>query len=155
MLEPKSYFAISAKVKEPFKAVKKIKDILKENMEIGSTGIFEDKLKWDDTGDNKSFYYIVRGERKFDDWTKLEITLIFWGEQNKKTGEGKIDIIISPKLITKFKVTPFTKPFWRSYYKLFYVRKRKEDKLLSLKITKKIKADLEKVLGIAEEREAL
>lgn len=155
VLEPKSSFSISAKIEEPFKAVKKIKDILKEDMEIGSTGIFEDKLKWDDTGEVKSFYYIVRGERKFDDWTKLEVTLIFSGKQKKDGREGEVDILIIPKLITSFKVSPFTKPFWKKYFEMFYKKKREEDKLLSLKIAKRIKADLERVLGIAEEREVL
>lgn len=111
----------------PSRIIKMMPDIIKDTLRVEGGSVFEDKIKWDVSGDPVSFYGDWRGKYPFDGRSNAFFKINVQGSQGAKDRIGKIKITIKGSVETKF---PFTTPFHRSalwfYSYLFYNRQRRE-----------------------------
>lgn len=111
----------------PSRIIKMMPDIIKDTLRVEGGSVFEDKIKWDVSGDPVSFYGDWRGKYPFDGRSSAFFKINVQGSQGAKDRIGKIKITIKGSVETKF---PFTTPFHRSalwfYSYLFYNKQRRE-----------------------------
>ncbi|OYT42924.1 MAG: hypothetical protein B6U88_02495 [Candidatus Aenigmarchaeota archaeon ex4484_56] len=132
----------------PFKIYYKIKGIMKDVLELSGKDIFEIKLKWDATSEDRSFWVKWSADRKIDIWTKLNVTITISGSQNANTKKGDIAVSITPLYITEVDVGFIKKIFWWIYYLLHYKKKRIRDFYYAKNLINKLKIEIGKVYGV-------
>lgn len=87
--------------------MKMMPDIIKDTLKVEGGSVFEDKLKWDVSGDPVSFYGEWRGKYNFDGRSNAFFKIQVQGSQGAKDKMGKINITIKGSLETKFPFTTF------------------------------------------------
>ena len=111
----------------PSKIIKMMPDIIKDTLKVEGGGVFEDKIKWDVSGDPVSFYGDWRGKYAFDGRSFAVFKINVQGSQGAKDKVGKVKITIKGSVETKF---PFTTSFHKSavwfYTYFFYNKQRRE-----------------------------
>ena len=151
LVYPKDAEVINFKGKEPFKIYDKIKDFLKEVLELSGKDIFERILKWDATDVNKSFYVKIDAERKLDSWSEINITFVARGSQNSQTREGEVTIVLKPIFKTKVSGNFLQIIFWWIYYSIYYKHKRQQDFYMAKTMINKLKKAIGDLYGIKVE----
>ncbi len=126
LLAPASKKTLEYNGYHPSKIIKMMSEIIKNTLKVEGGGVFEDKIKWDVSGDPVSFYGEWRGKSSFDGRSFAVFKINVQGSQGAKDKMGKVKIGISGTLETKF---PFTTPFHRSavwfYMYAFYNKQRR------------------------------
>lgn len=111
----------------PSRIIKMMPDIIKDTLKVEGGSVFEDKIKWDVSGDPVSFYGDWRGKYAFDGHSSANFKINVQGSQGAKDRIGKVKITIKGAVETKL---PFTTPFHRSavwfYAYFFYNKQRRE-----------------------------
>ncbi len=148
---PKEKETIKFKGEEPFKIYYKIGNLFKDVFELSGKDIFERKLKWDSTSEDKPFYVKWEIEKKIDTWTKIFVTVVVQGSQNSATRKGNIIITIVPAFITKVETGFLQRTFWWLYYFIFYKKKRIHDFYFAKNLINKFKIEIGKLYGIEVE----
>ncbi|HIE41062.1 MAG TPA: hypothetical protein EYP80_00190 [Candidatus Aenigmarchaeota archaeon] len=145
---PKDSEAIKFQGKEPFKIYDKIKDFLKENLEISGKDIFERILKWDATDINKSFYVKIEAVRKLDSWSEINLIVVARGSQNSQTKEGDVTIALKPFFRTIVSGNFLQINFWWIYYFVYYKKKREQYFYMAKTMINKLKKDIGNLYNI-------
>jgi hypothetical protein len=124
LVYPKEKEVIKFNGPESFRLYYSIRKIMLDVFELAGKDIFERKLKWDATGEDKSFYVKWELDKNMDSWTKLNLSVTFQGSQNSKTRMGDCSISMKPRFVTKVKTGFLQRYFWWMYYHIFYKKRR-------------------------------
>ena len=81
-----------------------ISGILKDSLKAEGADIFEDKLKWDVSGDTVEFYSETRAKSAMDSRSTIWIKITIQGSQNKKDRMGNRSLMSRP-LRQEFQLT--------------------------------------------------
>ncbi len=106
--------------------LKSMSEILKNSLKVEGADIFEEKLKWDVSGDPIEFYASIRAKNGMDSHSTVWIKVVIQGTQNKKDRMGNVKITLKGSLETEFSVNYFTKSIVSLYNYFFYSNKRRE-----------------------------
>lgn len=148
---PKEKETIKFKGVEPFKFYYVGKRIFLDVFELAGKDIFEKKLKWDATAEDKSFYVKWEFEKKMDTWSSVKMSVTFQGSQNSRTRLGDCSISMKPQFITSVKTGFFQRYFWWVYYNIHYKKKRVVEFYRAKSIFNKFKLKVGEVYGISAE----
>jgi hypothetical protein len=149
---PKEKEIIKFNGPEPFRLYNEIKKIMLDAFELAGKDIFEKKLKWDATGEDKSFYVKWEiEEKKMDPWSKLTLSITFQGSQNSRTRMGDCSISMKPKFITTVKSGFLQRYFWWMYYQMYYKKRRIIEFYRAKTMFNKFKLMVAQVYGIEAE----
>jgi hypothetical protein len=120
----------------PSRLLKIIPSLVKGVFRIGSSGFFEDEIKWDKTTDMIDFFGQWRAKLAMDNRTTFWIKVKVIGSQDSKEKKGTVNIYIQPYMVTKLPYESSTDKFLTFVYsRLFYksrVRRYIERRLLYL-----------------------
>ncbi len=144
-LAPSPYIIINYQGKKPFEVYKRVKDLLREVVQISSAWYFENEFRWDITSDPRSFHIRVGGRSKYDAHTYVWYEITLRGSQPSDINKpGNLTIKIFSQLVTEYNLnTPFRrstlyKLFLRIYNFLFYWRQRRKYVELCVRDTKRL-----------------
>lgn len=135
-----------------FEVYKKIKDIVKNTLHIGSSKYFERDFRWDST--SGSFYIKIYAKHPIDNLTQGWYEIILEGQQPPNSDKGKLTISIYPRLYTTLKLeTPFQnsaiyKGFLMLYIKLFYRKTREKYLEMCRSLALKLERQIREMLGL-------
>ena len=126
--------------------------LIKDIFRITEPNTFEDKIKWDKSGDPIEFYGEWRGKDGKDKRTTFWVKIKADGIQREKDKMGEITIKVSSFIDTKFPYSNFLdKSLVRIYCYLYYneIRRRyvEEARLLIEKLEIELKKELEAMGG--------
>lgn len=124
LVYPKEKEVLKYEGPEPFRLYYAMRKLLMDVFELAGKDIFEPKLKWDLTAEDKSFYVKWNIEKKMDSHSSLVLKMTFQGSQNSRTRMGNMSISFKPKFVTKAKAGFLQRPFWWAYYRFFYRDRR-------------------------------
>ncbi len=111
----------------PSRIIKMMPDIIKNTLKVEGGSVFEDKIKWDVSGDPVSFYGDWRGKYPFDGRTNAFFKINVQGSQGAKDRIGKIKVTIKGTVDTKFpSVTFLHKSLILIYMYAFYNNQRRK-----------------------------
>lgn len=152
LVYPKEKEVIKFKGPEPFRLYYSMRKCLLDAFELAGKDIFERKLKWDATGEDKSFYVKWEiEEKKMDTWTKMTLSITFQGSQNSKTRMGECSISMKPAFVTTVKAGFLQRYFWWIYYQLHYKNQRIIEFYRAKSIFNNFKLMVGRVYGIEAE----
>lgn len=118
--------AIKYKGNDPFgKVMRSIEGIVRQTLEIDSPKFFERYIGWDmNDGTYKAKWEAFKpGDR----WTKMNITVLCWGEQSLKDKNGWMTLKITANIETKvYYHHSIQKSLWWTYAYSFYNRHRRK-----------------------------
>lgn len=125
LMAPTNTIKIKAKCKNPASIIGAAGKLLRDVMKITGKDVFELNVKWDATGENRTFYGIWSGKRKEDTWTTTVIRIIAQGEQTTTDLIGSVEVKIDGAITTKYNYTNFIdKSFWYLFSRIFYDKQR-------------------------------
>ena len=134
-----------------FEVYKKIKDLTKATLQIGSSKYFERDFRWDVV--NNSFFVRIYAKHPLDANSNGWYEIVLEGVQPKDPNKaGKLTVIIYPRLETKFKLdTPFkNSPIYKSfiyiYVKLFYQKTRRKYLEMCRSLAKRLETEIRNIL---------
>lgn len=124
--QPSDTLKIKFKGKNPFSVCEKFMDTLRDVMKVSSKDIVETDIRWDITGEPRTFYGMWAGRRKDDRWTTTTLRLIAQGSQSSKDMTGDISINVKGTIRTRYEYTNFIqKSFWWFFNFMFYYAARR------------------------------
>ncbi|MBN2095111.1 MAG: hypothetical protein JW727_03620 [Candidatus Aenigmarchaeota archaeon] len=124
LVYPKEKEVLKYKGPEPFRFYGSGKKLFLDVFELAGKDIFEPKIKWDATGETKTFWVKWEFAKNMDSWSKLKLSITFQGCQNSRTRLGECSISMSPKFVTEVKTGFLQRYFWWMYYYLYYKNQR-------------------------------
>lgn len=131
----------------PSRFLKIIPTLMKEVFRLSSTKFFEDKIKWDKSGDPIEFYGEWRGRDDKDARTSVWVNVTVQGTQKEKDKKGEVTIGITSTLVTKLPYSNFLeKILVRVYSYLFYSELRRKYVIKARKSLEILEAGLKKEL---------
>ncbi|MGC9310797.1 MAG: hypothetical protein ACP5E4_03690 [Candidatus Aenigmatarchaeota archaeon] len=148
---PKEKETIAYSGPEPFRLYYAMRNLLLDVFELAGKDIFEDKLKWDATGEDKSFFVQWHIDKNMDSWTKLSLAIKFMGSQNSRTRVGNASVSLKPLFITSVKTGFLQKAFWWMYYQMHYKNKRVYEFYRAKTVYNRFKLAVGNVYGIEVE----
>jgi hypothetical protein len=151
LVYPKEKEVIKFNGFEPFGFYYKARNIFLNVFELSGKDIFEEKLKWDATGEDKSYWVKWHFEKKMDSWSKVKLSITFQGAQNSRTRLGTSSISLKPTFETKVDVGFLQRPFWWIYYYIFYKKRRIIEFYRAKTIFNQFKLKIGEVYGMAVE----
>lgn len=126
ILAPENTKVIKFSGDHPSIVLKLIPSLIKETFKVSSTNFYEDRIKWDISGDPIGFYGEWRGADKKDNKTSVWIKVKTQGEQTQKEKKGEVTIWISGIIATKFSYSNILdKSLVKIYSRLFYSEQRR------------------------------
>ena len=151
VLVPEEEMNISFNGKNPFLIATIILPLMREVLKVSSTNLFEEDIRWDILGENKTFYGVWRGEEPHDQWTKCVFRVYAQGGQNKDK-EGWVDVRLKGWLRTRFNWgNQLTRSWWWLYNYMFYWKQRRMYMDYDMDIALKIKEEILAAYNILRE----
>jgi hypothetical protein len=99
--------------------------LLRDTMKVSSVNLREDEIRWDVTGDPKSFYGIWRCYRGEDRWCKSWIKITAQGTSNRE-GFGEVGIKLEGWIETDYEYgNPISVWLWNLWNYIFYWKQRR------------------------------
>ncbi len=152
LMAPSNVAKIKTKCKNPAAIMNVAGKLIRDIMKITGKDIFELDVKWDATGENRTFYGIWTGKRKEDAWTVTNIRIIAQGEQTTTDLMGSVEVKIDGTLKTSYNYNNFIdKTFWFIFSRMFYDKQRQAYLEFGKDNQMKIKEKVMKMYGIAPE----
>lgn len=149
ILAPRDTILVKFQGKNPFLPVNMSPGLLRNVMKISSKDIMETDIRWDATGENRSFYGKWMGKRGEDRWTVTWIRIVLQGEQHAKEKTGWVNIEIKGTIRTNFDYTNFVqRVFWWLYNRAFYYKQRRMYAEMAKDNIFEIRDAFQKALGI-------
>ena len=120
-------WSIRIKGKKPFQIAEAVPDLLRKVLKVQTKDIFEMDVRWDITGDPRTFYGYWEGRRKEDQWTRTRIKVTVQGEQSATDGNGNIHVRLRGTVTTTYPYNNFIqRTFWWFYNRFYYYRQKRQ-----------------------------
>ncbi len=120
ILAPQHVKVIKISGHNPSKALKIIPSSVKRIFRLGPADFFEDRIKWDTSGEKITFFAQWRGRVKKDVRTNIWVKVRVQGKESLKDKKGDLTVWITGELLTKFPYTNFLEKFIAKSYSFFF-----------------------------------
>jgi len=121
VLSPTEKKVLNFTFNHPSRLLSAIPNYVKDVMKVDSADFFEDKIAWDKSSEDVSFFAQWRAKRGEDKYTNFWVTIVLQGKQNSKTKDGSVTIVILPTIKTELpSETTLQYIVSRLYYNMFY-----------------------------------
>jgi len=165
VLAPNDKIIIEYKGPNPFRVYGRISGLMQVIFHGRGKNVFEDKFKWDITGDPREFYFIFRwDDDRFDRFSRPWVQLIGIGKQptDPNNPNGALYMELKGKLITEYRyrrMNPvlgaieraITPTFVWFYHRLIYSAVRRRYLQIMKERIYKFAAEIRKELGVTLE----
>ncbi|MBI2578224.1 MAG: hypothetical protein HYW26_00785 [Candidatus Aenigmarchaeota archaeon] len=119
-------WVIRLRGKRPYQLAEMAPDILRRVMKVQTKNIFELDIRWDLTGDPRTFYGYWEGHRTEDQWTRTTLKITIQGEQSAADGTGTAHVRVRGVIATRYPYHNFIqRTFWWFYNRFFYYQQRR------------------------------
>ena len=165
VLAPNDKLIIEYKGPNPFRVYGPIPRLLQVIFHGRGKNVFEDKFKWDVTGDPRDFYFIIRwDDDRFDNFTRPLVTVMGLGKQpsDPSNPNGALYMELKARLITEYKfrrVNPVFDAIEKAvaptfiwlYHRMLYSTVRRRYMQIMKERVYRLTAELRKELGVTLE----
>lgn len=104
----------------PSRLLKEIPDMIKNILRVEGANVFEDQIKWDASSEPIGFYGVWRCFLSKDMMSKIWIKITIQGEQTSKDKTGKVKVVFTGHLETKFSFSTSLHRSWFWLYNYFF-----------------------------------
>jgi hypothetical protein len=156
VLAPNDKIVIEYKGPNPFRVYGRIFGLMQVIFHGRGKNVFEDKFKWDITGDPRDFYFFYRwDDDRFDNYSRPKYSMLALGKQpsDPNNPNGAIYIELKGRLETEYKFKTvweraIASSFIWMYHRLIYSAVRRRYLQIMKERIYKFAAEIRKELGV-------
>jgi hypothetical protein len=149
ILAPQHVKVIKVSGHNPSKALKSIPSLIKQIFRLGPADFFEDRIKWDTSGETIGFFAQWRGRVKKDARTNIWVKVRIQGKESPKDKKGELTVWITGELVTTLPYRSILeKAIARSYSFFFYSEHRRRYVVEAKRLFDILESEIKKLLEI-------